>query len=179
MIAATTNRWLKVTLASLLALAIAASAKFRISDSASVTPVAPRHPVTKPVSTRDAKQPALTLADAIPEIKSKRAKEADPPVPDLFTQKSWYVPPPPPPPPKPVPPPPPTAPPLPFNFLGSYQAPNKSLVIFLSKGDQLYTVSPGDVIEGIYRVEDIDSGLLAFTYLPLNIRQTVVVSGSS
>ncbi|HEX8979142.1 MAG TPA: hypothetical protein VF811_05485 [Parasulfuritortus sp.] len=119
------------------------------------------------------------LAEMLPAIQRSRLNQADPPAPNLFTQKSWYVPPPPPPPPKPLPPPPPTAPPLPFGYMGSYEAPNGPLIIFLTKGDQLYTVSPGDVIEGIYRVEGISAGRLGLTYLPLNIRQSLPVGGVS
>jgi hypothetical protein len=179
MISASKKRWLKVTLASFMALALAASAKLQMSNPTSVAEAASRHRVTKQRTAQVAKAPAMTLAEAIPDIRSKREQEADPPATNLFAQKSWYVPPPPPPPPKPQPPPPPTAPPMPFSFLGSYQAPDKPLIIFLSKGDQLYTVSPGDIIEGVYRVEGIASGQLGFTYLPLNIRQTVIVSESS
>lgn len=95
---------------------------------------------------------------------------------DLFAGKSWYVPPPPP---KPAPPPPPTAPPLPFGFVGSYQEPDGRLVFFLSKGESLYTVSVGDVIDGIYRVESASGGRLELTYLPLNIRQAMNIGGIS
>lgn len=123
------------------------------------------------------KPPAL--ADMLPSIQRKRQEKADPSEANLFKQKSWYVPPPPPPPPKPLPPPPPTAPPLPFSYVGSYQDGGGPLIIFLAKGDQLYKVSPGDVIEGTYRVEGIASGQLGLVYLPLNIRQTLAAGGAS
>ncbi|MDD4880630.1 MAG: hypothetical protein PHR30_06340 [Gallionellaceae bacterium] len=98
---------------------------------------------------------------------------------NLFSAKSWYVPPPPPPPPKPLPPPPPMAPPLPFAFMGQYLEPGGHQVIFLVKGDRLYTTSPGEVIDGTYRVEGIQSGQLGLTYLPLNIKQTMFVGETS
>ena len=66
---------------------------------------------------------------------------------NAFNATSWYVPPPPPPPPPPAPPPKPTAPPMPFTFLGIYQD-SPRLVIILSRGDRVYTVSEGDVIDG-------------------------------
>ena len=66
---------------------------------------------------------------------------------------------------------------MPFTYLGSYQDASR-LVIILSKGDRVYTVSPSDVIEGNYRVESIKGQSLEMTYLPLNIRQTINVGGA-
>ena len=94
---------------------------------------------------------------------------------DAFNTLSWYVPPPPPPyvpPPPPPPPPPPTAPPLPFSYLGRYDD-SASLVIILSKGERVYTVAVGDVIENTYRVEKLSAGVVTLTYLPLNIEQSL------
>ncbi|MFA5082293.1 MAG: hypothetical protein WC474_07105 [Hydrogenophilaceae bacterium] len=113
-------------------------------------------------------------------VQSRLAEPApDAPTINLFAAKSWYVPPPPPPPPKPLPPPPPMAPPLPFAFMGQYLEPGGRQVIFLVKGDRLYTTSPGEVIDGTYRVENIQSGQLGLIYLPLNIRQTLSVGETS
>ncbi|MBZ0106404.1 MAG: hypothetical protein K8H84_12340 [Sulfuricella denitrificans] len=96
---------------------------------------------------------------------------------NVFSATSWYVPPPPPPPAKPAPPPKPTAPPLPFSYLGRYQ--DAALVIMLVKGDRVYTVSEGDVIENTYRVERVSAGMVELTYLPLNIRQTLSTGAAS
>jgi len=122
-----------------------------------------------------------SLADEIKRIQASRlACVADAgKSTDLFASKSWYVPPPPPKPVPPPPPPPPTAPPLPFAFMGSYHEPDGKLILFLTKGEQLYTVSPGDVIDGIYRVEEIVGGQLGLTYLPLNIRQSMTIGEAS
>jgi len=98
---------------------------------------------------------------------------------NLFVSKSWYVPPPPPPPPKPLPPPPPTAPPLPFTYLGTFQESPDHLVIFLVKGDRIYTVSRGDVIDNTYRVEEAGGGKLMLRYLPLNIQQVLKIGETS
>lgn len=100
---------------------------------------------------------------------------ADPEVGKAFSAISWYVPPPPPPPPPPprvVPPPPPTAPPMPFSYFGRYEE-GETLIILLVKGERIYTVSAGDVIENTYRVEGLAGGQLELTYLPLDIRQTL------
>jgi hypothetical protein len=101
---------------------------------------------------------------------------------DIFKGKSWYVAPPKPkpaPPPPPPPPPPPTAPPMPYVYMGSYLGKDGRLLIFLTKGDQVYSVSPGDVLEGTYRVEGISSGQLVLIYLPLNIQQTISIGEAS
>lgn len=98
---------------------------------------------------------------------------------DIFKSKSWYVPPPPPkpvklpPPPPPPPPLPPSAPPLPYSFMGSYEEPGGKLIIYLTKAGKIYSVSQGDTLDGIYRVEGINSGNFSITYLPLNIKQTL------
>lgn len=96
---------------------------------------------------------------------------------NVFAATSWYVPPPPPPPAKPQPPPKPTALPLPFSYLGRYE--DAALVIMLVKGDRVFTVSEGDVIENTYRVGRISPGMVELTYLPLNIRQTLSTGAAS
>jgi hypothetical protein len=102
---------------------------------------------------------------------------------DLFASASWYVAPPPAPPlPEvvPPPPPPPTAPPLAFSYMGRLLAePTQRPVYFLVKDDTLYAVGEGELIDGTYRVEGIDSGRLALTYLPLNVRQFVPMGNGS
>lgn len=92
----------------------------------------------------------------------------------VFSVTSWYVPPPPPPPQllPPPPPPKPTAPPMPFGYLGRYQE-SQAAIIILVKGDRIYTVSAGEVIENTYRVEGVVGGRVELTYLPLNIKQTI------
>jgi hypothetical protein len=111
----------------------------------------------------------------------KRAKTEHKTV-DIFKGKSWYVAPPKPkpaPPPPPPPPPPPTAPPMPYAYMGSYIGKDGRMIIFLTKGDQVYSVSPGDVLEGTYRVQGIASGQLVLIYLPLNIQQTISIGEAS
>lgn len=97
---------------------------------------------------------------------------------DLFQSKSWYVPPPPP---KEemLPPPPPTAPPLPFNYMGKINETPTRTVYFLIKGDTVYSVSEGDVIDGTYKVEGAAGDQLDLIYLPLNIKQSLNIGSSS
>jgi hypothetical protein len=98
----------------------------------------------------------------------------------LFATHSWYVPPPPPPPPPPPgPPPPPTAPPLPFTLIGSYAAQGDQETYFLSRGDRIYDVKVGDVIDPDYSLQSASGGTLTFLYKPLDARQTLSLGGST
>lgn len=105
------------------------------------------------------------------------AVKTDLPASNTFSAASWYVPPPPPPPPKPQPPPPPTAPPMPFSFMGRYEE-GGGKIILLVRGDRIYTVSEGEVIDNTYRVERLAGGQLELTYLPLNIKQMISAGGT-
>jgi len=94
---------------------------------------------------------------------------------DAFNTTSWYAPPP-----SPVSHLPaqaalptivvPTAPTLPFTYLGRY-GDTPSRIIILVKGDRVYTVAVGEIIENTYRVEKFTKGMVNLTYLPLNIEQ--------
>lgn len=98
-----------------------------------------------------------------------------------FGATSWRVAPPPPPPPKaaakPPPPPPPAAPPVPFTYMGRYEE-GGTRIIMLVRGDRVYTVSEGEVIEHTYRVERLADGQLELTYLPLGTRQAISAGGT-
>jgi hypothetical protein len=96
---------------------------------------------------------------------------------NLFGGHSWHVAPPPPP---PVvrEPPAPTAPPLPFTLLGSYSSSGAVPVYFLVKGDSVYDVHVGDVIDNVYSVDGLSNGRLNFTYLPMKISQSLAVGST-
>ncbi|HLP97444.1 MAG TPA: hypothetical protein VK149_03255 [Sideroxyarcus sp.] len=125
------------------------------------------------VPARARMQPVATLHVELERLARPQQAEMEPTVGNVFGATSWYVPPPtvlafePPP-----PPPPPGAPPLPFAYLGRYEDAPTRLVI-LTKGEQLYTVAEGEVIENTYRVERVTAAAVELTYLPLNIRQTL------
>ena len=97
---------------------------------------------------------------------------------NLFAAHSWYVAPPP-----PLPPPPapvaPTAPPLQFTFIGKYGQGGGETVYFLARGDRVYDVKQGDLVDGIYRVDGVANGQLTFIYTPLDLRQTLSIDGDS
>jgi hypothetical protein len=98
----------------------------------------------------------------------------------LFAAHSWYVAPPPPPPPSaaPQPPPKPTAPPLPYQFMGSYTPDGGALVVFLTRGDVVFNVHLGDTLENTYGVDKLEGGRLYLTYKPLNIQQQLDAGGT-
>lgn len=97
---------------------------------------------------------------------------------NLFSGHSWFVPPPPPPPVAPQAPAPPSAPPLPFTVLGSYASSGGVPVYFLVKGDSVYDVRIGDVVDNTYSVDDMTNGQLHLTYLPLKISQSLPVGSA-
>jgi hypothetical protein len=70
------------------------------------------------------------------------------------------------------PPPPPQAPPLPFTYVGMLGSEDETIV-FLAQQDTNHAVKKGDVINGTYRVDEVDSGRVVLTYLPLDQRQTL------
>jgi hypothetical protein len=115
--------------------------------------------------------PNLPLRSRIPDAASK----------DPFAAHGWLPPPPPAPPPlaeaPAPPPPPPTAPPVPFRFVGLLEEKSAKPAAFIAKGDALYVVHVGDVVESTYRVESFNSAQVVITYLPLQQRQTIEVNG--
>ena len=167
--------WRQRVLFSALAVAIALSAASGKSRQTPDEPVLP----TKNSTPRAPKQ----LAQPLPHVELERLQLQtapagnEPAAGNAFPAMSWYVPPPPMPPPKPLPPPPPTAPPMPFSFMGRYEDGEK-LIILLVKGDRVYTVSEGEVIDNTYRVDRLTASQLELTYLPLNIKQTISTGGT-
>lgn len=127
------------------------------------------------------KNPPLTARVEFERLlRQKQQPDSGMEVSNAFNAVSWYVPPPPKPTPPPPPPPEPVAPPLPFTYLGQYTNPDlPARVIILARADRVYTVSEGDVIDGTYRIGPVAAGLLEFTYLPLNKKQSLNTEGTS
>jgi len=71
----------------------------------------------------------------------------------------------------------PEAPPLPFTYLGRVVE-NGSEAIFLATAQQNYMARSGDVLESHYRIDSIGNGQVVFTYLPLEIVQTLEIGES-
>lgn len=159
-----------IFLGLMLTVSLAAAALVSGEDAPGAGVVAPAAS-SKP-SRREANEmrlPVLQLA------KLARA-EAGEPEQDPFAGKSWYIPPPPPPPQKAQEAPRPTAPPLPFRYMGQMHEEGEPVVVYLSQGTRAYTVSQGDTIENLYRVDHISTSQMTLTYLPLDIRQTLSTS---
>jgi len=89
----------------------------------------------------------------------------------LFDEHTWVVPVKKPPPP---PPPPPSAPPIPFKYLGKQQS-GSEIKVFLSEGEKTWVVQENAALGSQYRVESIRPPRLTLVYLPLNIRQDIVI----
>jgi len=163
-----------------IALAATLVASFHRSDEGSLADVrqqtAPAREDRMPKG--DEKDKPAGVAIVIPERLAPRTIEGD--ADDAFGIRSWA--PPPPPPPKPVaqskqpppPPPKPTAPPLPYRYLGRLEEAGVA-TIFLGAGERNFAVKPGGTFDNNYRLDAVQSGMLTFTYLPLNIQQTLPV----
>ena len=106
-------------------------------------------PILTPAKTQET-QPRLALARA-----------------NLFPEQTWFIPPPPPPLPPYVSPPPPQAPALPFGYMGRWQEAGQT-TYYLERGTLPVSVRPGQVLDGVWRLEPVSGGVLNFTYLPLN-----------
>lgn len=91
---------------------------------------------------------------------------------DIFTRKSW------------IPlspatkPQPPSPPPLSFKYLGKVTEGDETRV-FLSLSERNYVVKAGENINDRYRVEEVSDHAIILTYLPLNIRQTLVTTSGT
>lgn len=98
-----------------------------------------------------------------------------------FAPKNWYVAPPPPPPPSPTPVTaelPQAAPPFPFRLAGVLEADPKQLVYYLTDGKQEFSVMVGETFGSQYRLDAADEQRLVFTYLPLQLTQTLLISNN-
>lgn len=66
----------------------------------------------------------------------------------------------------------PALPPLPYAYIGRMLDENVATV-FLARGEQVYTVAAGAVLDDTYRVEEIGRSAVVLTYLPLRRRQVL------
>jgi hypothetical protein len=135
------------------------------------------HPVVasgvEPAAKTEPAAPRVRLA----ELRAPLSETSDN---DPFAVLSWLPPPPPPPPvvaPAPEPAPPPSAPALPFVYLGTLNPDAAKPQVFISSGDRLLIVSPGEVVDGTYRFVSIAATGALFTYLPLNQQQVMPIQG--
>ena len=71
-----------------------------------------------------------------------------------------------------APPPQPVAPPLPFQYVGQIKG-REGPTVLLSRGEESFSVKPGEPIDNDYRLESMTDEALTIVYLPLNERQTL------
>lgn len=74
---------------------------------------------------------------------------------------------------KPAPPPAPVAPPAPFVYMGKLEDGPKGTQIFLMANNKVYTVIKGEKVDAFWRLDGEDANQLLFTFLPLNLPQTL------
>ncbi|RTL32735.1 MAG: hypothetical protein EKK53_29085 [Burkholderiales bacterium] len=95
---------------------------------------------------------------------------------------AWQPPPPPPPPPAPppaapAPPPPPVAPPAPYQMIGRVvegEGAKAVEVALLTGPNHAVSARPGDVIDGQWRVEQVNASGVRLTWLPGQLPQNIV-----
>lgn len=141
-------------------------------------------PVTQPVQRLSEQAPSIAkTVSATPPIQSaspsstwqarNRALLVGKPV-DLFPAQDWVVaapvikt--------KPAPPPTPTpiAPPTPFTYMGKMEDGPKGTLIFLMANNKVYSVGIGENVDASWRLDGEDATRLMFTYMPLNLPQTL------
>ena len=68
----------------------------------------------------------------------------------------------------------PSAPPMPYRFAGRVLRDGK-VQLFLAKEDVAIPISPGKILDGIYRVEAIGKDRVTIVYLPLNRKYSVAL----
>lgn len=161
------RRWfLGVALALTLA-AVAATEGKDEQDSAVVQP-----DTAKTHHLQQRRNADIELAGNVPLAKLNRQPLPED-VKDMFAGKSWYVAPP------PAKPAPPSAPPIPFVYMGKLAEQGEKAVILLAKQNRSYAVREGDVLDNIYRVDEVRAPVMILTYLPLNIKQTIQIGESN
>jgi len=115
---------------------------------------------------------AVPRSDASVRLELPARRELTPPGRELFGTPA------PPPAPRvtyePVPPPPPSAPPLPFTLVGSFEASGET-VYYLAEAEKVHMVRLGEAINELYRLEAAAADQLELLYLPLAIKQTLLV----
>lgn len=162
------RRW--KLLGSALALSLLAAGWLNAGDKDAAEVIEAVKPARMPASTAKTKTEGLQQESSVDiRLEKLRRQESGQSVKDVFTSKTWYVPPPPS---KPEPPPPPSAPPLPFVYLGK-MVQEENPIVFMSKQDRNYAVKEGDVIDATYRVDSIKGSLMELTYIPLDMKQTM------
>jgi hypothetical protein len=73
-----------------------------------------------------------------------------------------------------APQPAPQAPPLPFTYIGRLSE-DRDTTVFLAMGERNLVLKPGDVVDNIYKLEEVSDSAVVLTYMPLSQRQTLSI----
>jgi hypothetical protein len=73
-----------------------------------------------------------------------------------------------------APPPPPSAPPLPFAYMGKLDE-SGATIVFLAMGERNLVVKPGDVIDNMYRLDQVSDNAVMLTHLPTGMQQSLPI----
>ena len=65
---------------------------------------------------------------------------------------------------------------MPFSFVGMLGDQAKPTA-FLARNEALLLVTAGDTLDGTYHVDTVSAREIVLTYLPLNQRQSISISG--
>lgn len=147
--------------------------------AAKPTPTASQNAVdTTSVQTMPASSPVAAMAPTAPTSQRLSDVTADADAPrepwlrprlvqpkatPIFTAQQWL-----PPPVKPPPPPPPIAPPLPFNYVGTFDDLPEGKTVLLMQQTKMLMIKVGANVNGQWRLDREDAQQVYFTYLPLN-----------
>lgn len=158
-------------LGAALALTLLASGLIAAGDD---DPVAePTRPAparaARTTATRVSAQPDPRARIRLERLPAQRNAEV---VNEAFTAHSWYVAPPVAPPPPAAPAPAPEAPPQPFAYSGKMLYDGK-VQVFITHEGRTFPVQEGDLVDGNYRIDSIKGPLMSWTYLPLNVTQSM------
>ena len=161
--------------------------------AASVAPAAPRSVQSAQVAVAAMSGSAASDSTAVQRTARagalpRRSALVPEPGGDSFAARSW-VPPPAPappapkvvaaPPPPPAPPPAPPLPVLPFKLVGLMESgANAKPQVFLAIQDRLLVASPGDVLDGGFRLDSVTARELSFTHLSSNVTLKLSVTGA-
>lgn len=150
-------------------LAATALSSSRDEENAVVQPVIKK--ALDPSAAQTAPISSATTASLRLEKLERRTEPRE--VSDLFAPRSWVSAPSVPKPAREAPAAP-AAPPLPFAYVGQFEDGAK-VMFFVVKGDTVYPVAVGEVIEEHYRLESASAAQLTFVYLPLNQKQVLAI----
>lgn len=92
---------------------------------------------------------------------------------DPFKPVGLLPPPPPPPPAAQVASPAPVAPPFPYRYFGRMIGPDGKPLTYLTRGDTLVQVKPGEALDSAYRIERMDEVEIVVVYVPLDERTVI------